>query len=336
MADTLPKEEMADPANQPEGDKKLMQLVPSANHVLAPMDSGAPKKKKMNLQWDDSQDIFVKPEGMKALTLEDVLAFNKNYEDSLHAQEQKTKDAQEKLDKKRAQFNGEGANKLKTPQAAPALQRGTFKRGEEVKKEATEPKDNDKTQPGNAKSNGQQDQQGSKQDKAKKGNEKDQNQQNQPKKAPKQKKDNQQNGKDQTQTKEVNDRPEGTKATPMAGGPDNDKQDPKDKKPAGEANPNAKGKKNAQNKQQNGQNQPQPESQSTQAGSQPGPQQANQRSQPRTLTSLPRRTRRTKTTNQSQIPTPKFRPSLRPGTPNLTFLVLPRPESQHPCPSHNQ
>lgn len=94
-----------------------------------------PKKKKMNLKWDEEADIFHKTEGMKPIGAEELLAFNKIYNDELNAKVQKEKDAADKLEKKIAKAAESGKEGLVQVKGPTVLQRGTFKRGEKVEKD---------------------------------------------------------------------------------------------------------------------------------------------------------------------------------------------------------
>lgn len=93
----------------------------------------APKKKKMNLKWDEDADVFHKTEGLKPLSPEDIGAFNRAYDQELNAKIQKEKEAAEKLERmqKKAAEAGKGEIPVKGPTV---LQRGAFKRGEKVEK----------------------------------------------------------------------------------------------------------------------------------------------------------------------------------------------------------
>lgn len=92
-----------------------------------------PKKKKMNLKWDEDADVFHKTEGLKSITTEDIEAFNKVYDTELNAKIQKEKEAAEKLERmqKKAAEAGKGEVPVKGPTV---LQRGAFKRGEKAEK----------------------------------------------------------------------------------------------------------------------------------------------------------------------------------------------------------
>lgn len=92
-----------------------------------------PKKKKMNLKWDEDADVFHKTEGLKKISVEDIENFNKGYDNELNAKVQKEKDAADKLERmlKKAAEAGKGEIQIKGPTV---LQRGAFKRGEKVEK----------------------------------------------------------------------------------------------------------------------------------------------------------------------------------------------------------
>ena len=68
----------------------------------------------MNLKWDEDADIFHKTEGLKQITIEDILGFNNVYDSELNAKQQKEKDAADKLERmqKIAQEKAEKVRKV--------------------------------------------------------------------------------------------------------------------------------------------------------------------------------------------------------------------------------
>jgi len=89
-----------------------------------------PKKKKMNLKWDDEGEVIHKTEGMKKIDIQHILDFNQQYDSELMSKIQKEKDAAEKYERKVQKVNAENGTVTEVPKGPTTLKRGAFKRGE--------------------------------------------------------------------------------------------------------------------------------------------------------------------------------------------------------------